>query len=470
MVDVLKDSVLETIKEKHLLDSGDKVIVALSGGPDSVYLLHLLAQFQKEFDIRLYAAHLNHRIRGLEAHKDALFCAALCDKYNIPFFVKSEDVPKFSKTKKMTLEEGAREVRYNMLFELKDALSANKIAVAHNMNDQVETVLMRMMRGTGLYGLRGMDYATNNVIIRPLLDVDKKDILKELEKNNIKWREDKTNEQEDYTRNKIRLTLIPMMEIFSPKVKKNISRLSQYVREDSAYIEENAYISFKENSFVVDEKTIKLDLEGFFQLYPAIQKREIRYAILEVLHSLKGIEATHLEDVIALAHNSKINAQINLPRGLIVYKKIDALYFSTEEFKMEEIVFSYDLPTNDIIAISEIALQAETKIISRDKSLILPTGKYTKAFDLDKIKGNLKVRNRRAGDKIKPMGLGGTKKLKDIFIDEKIPLEERNKIPVICDEDNNILWVVGKYISEDFKIDDTTKNVIRITVKKSEIQ
>ena len=461
----LKNKVLETIRQNNLIQPKEKVIVAFSGGPDSVCLLHLLHELKAELDIELYAFHLNHQIRGLDAHRDAWYCLSLCDEYDIPFFVDSTDVPGYAQNMKMSLEEAARDVRYKKLFYLKSILNADKIAVAHNMDDQVETVLMRMMRGTGLYGLKGMEQLLSNGIIRPLLSVQKKEIIEELEQNGIHWQVDTTNQEDNYTRNKIRLSMIPLMEECYPTAKENIFRMSASIREDSQYIEQNAMSFFEENHTLINSNTVKLELDDFFDMDLAIQKRSVRYSINVVLHSLKGIETVHLDSVIQLAKRYG-DAQINLPKNLTVYKKQSALYFSTEELKEDILSFFYELEQNETIDISEISTEIETKVLLKDKKFMLSTGAYKKAFDFDKVSGRLFVRSREAGDRIKPMGLEGTKKIKNIFIDAKVPLAERNRIPIICDEAGNILWVVGHCISEEFKIDETTKKVILITVKQ----
>ena len=286
-----------------------------------------------------------------------------------------------------------------------------------------------------------------------------------MEQNGIHWQVDTTNQEDNYTRNKIRLSMIPLMEECYPTAKENIFRMSASIREDSQYIEQNAMSFFEENHTLINSNTVKLELDDFFDMDLAIQKRSVRYSINVVLHSLKGIETVHLDSVIQLAKRYG-DAQINLPKNLTVYKKQSALYFSTEELKEDILSFFYELEQNETIDISEISTEIETKVLLKDKNFMLSTGAYKKAFDFDKVSGRLFVRSREAGDRIKPMGLEGTKKIKNIFIDAKVPLAERNRIPIICDEAGNILWVVGHCISEEFKIDETTKKVILITVKQ----
>lgn len=466
---MLMNMVEKTLNERRLVSENDRIIVALSGGADSICLLDILYKLKKKYGFILYAAHLNHQIRGVQAHRDVLFCADICDRLEIPFFVKSVNVPSYAEEKKMTMEEAARECRYRFLLDLKSELKADKVAVAHNMDDQVETILMRIIRGTGLYGLKGMDYRLSNGVIRPLLDIGKTEIIDYLKQCNLSWCDDGTNEETVYTRNKIRLHLLPLMEEFSPKVRESIVRMSTSLREDSFHMESAAYELFRESSYLSD-KVVKLDCDILCQHSPSMKKREIRYAIKEVRGSLKGIESIHLDDVLSLTENPKSQARLDLPGGLKIYKKQNFLYFTMEELKETEIAFTYSLGKNDRVYISELGMEITTKTIAKAKCLVLPTGQYTKAFDLDKIKGTIIVRNRQVGDKIRPMGLGGTKKLKNIFIDEKIPIEQRDRVPIITDSEDNIIWVVGSCISEDFKIDENTKNVIRIGVKEISIQ
>jgi len=459
------DGIKQTIEREKLITRGDKILVALSGGPDSVCLLHALKSLESTYGIRIYGAHLNHKIRGIEAQKDAMYAAKLCDKLEIPFFVKAIDVPEFAKIHKLTLEEAARKVRYNMLFEVKSKINADKIAVAHNLDDQAETVLMRLLRGSGIKGLKGMDYFREDGIIRPLMDVEKKDIIKYCENHELNPRIDHTNSEEEYTRNKIRLKLIPFIEKeFSHNIKETLSRTANILREDNAHLEKNAKLIFEKEVIVISKDTVKMDSEELLSCEYSISKRLIRMAIEKISGSLEGIENIHVEDVISLSRNPKNQAMINLPKGIFVYKRPEGIYITTKEMIEKTVTFSHNLEFDDYVEIPEVNMAIESKIMSKEKCMMLPTGQFTKAFDIDKIKGPLTVRARIDGDRMRPMGLGGTKKLKDIFIDLKIPREKRDEVPLVTDKEG-ILWMVGYKISEDYKIDENTEKVIRITCK-----
>ncbi len=461
----LKQTMIQTIQRENLIKDGDKILVALSGGPDSVALLHALKSLQSRFGLKLYAAHLNHKIRGMEAQKDALYAAQLCDSLSVTFFVKAVDVPLYASENKLSLEEAARKIRYEMLFEVKEKISADKIAVAHNLDDQAETILMRMLRGTGIKGLKGMDYIRDGCVIRPLMDVQKKDIVAYCNENELSPRIDKTNLEPDYTRNKIRLRLIPYIENeFSPNLKETLSRMSNIIREDSDYLEKEAENYFKKEAIVISENTVKLDNFEINSLHNSMKKRLIRLCIRHCLKTLEGIESIHIDDVMSIMKSSRNEAVLNLPKGLFVYKKPDGIYFTLSQIEHSVNSFEYSLIPGENVLIKEIEMKIESKIMPKEKCILLPTGQFTKAFDLNKIKGDIKIRTRAEGDKMKPMGLGGTKKLKDIFIDMKIPREKRDSIPVVCD-DNGIIWLVGNKISEDYKIDDSTTTVIRLSCK-----
>lgn len=467
---MVENKVLETIIREGLIQKGDKVILALSGGPDSVCLLNVLSKLKDNLEFELYAAHLNHQIRGIKAHEDALYSIDLCKKLNIPYFVKSINVPEYANINKLSIEEAARDVRYGMLKDLKNQLNANKIAVAHNLDDQGETVLMRLLRGSGLNGLKAMDFKREDGIIRPLMDVQKKDIEKYCEEEALNPKIDHTNLEDEYTRNKIRLHLLPYIEEnFASNIKEILARTANGLREDSYFIENIALEKYNKMATQIDRETVKLELEDFERLNPSIQKRIIRLAYKGVEGSVNGLETIHIQDCIDLIINQKTNGKINLPKGIIVQKKAINLFVSKKELKYTPIEYNYELKPGEKVIIKEIGLEFEASLLSKEKCKYLKTGSTIKSFDADKIKGGIVIRSRQNGDKIKPLGLEGTKKLKDIFIDKKIPNDEKNKIPVLCDNEK-ILWVVGHTMTEEAKIDDKTKQVIRISAKKIDLK
>ncbi|EMJ5408886.1 tRNA lysidine(34) synthetase TilS [Clostridioides difficile] len=458
------DKVLSTINKHNLIQKGDKIVLGLSGGPDSVCLLHVLNRLKKDFNIEIYAAHLNHQIRGIEAQKDALYVSKLCEDMGIIFFVKSINVPKYCENEGLSLEEGARKLRYEMFYEIKDKIKANKIAIGHNLNDQAETVMMRIMRGTGLKGLKGIDYIRDNCIIRPILDVERNEIEEYCEAYNLNPRIDKTNLENIYTRNKIRLDLLPYMkDNFNSNVIESIVRMSNSLKSDNDYIEKEAEAKFREVSNIKEKGFVEINLDDFVCLHDAIKVRVLRNSIKHILGDTNFVDQRHIEDIMSLEDNSKVNKMLTLPRNIFVYRKKGSIILTNEEIVNEEIEFYYNVPSNGFIKIKELKQIIETQVMSIDRYKSMKLDNSSKGFDFNKVKGGIVIRSRRQGDKIK-LAMG-SKKVKDLFIDLKIPREERCKIPIITDSEGIIC--VGDYkISENYKIDENTKEVLKINFNK----
>ncbi len=457
------EKVLSTINKHELIQKGDKIVVGLSGGPDSVCLLHILSRLKEELDLEIYAAHLNHQIRGIEAQKDAFYISKLCEEMGITFFIKSINVPEYCEKNGVSIEEGARKLRYEMFYEIKNNTRANKIAIGHNLNDQAETILMRMMRGTGLQGLKGIEYIRDGVIIRPILNIERNDIEEYCKQNKLNPRIDKTNLESIYTRNKIRLELIPYMkDNFNSNIIESIVRMGNSLRSDNDYIESEALIKFKEVSNIKSD-SVEINLKPYINLHNSMKVRILRNSIKHILGDTNFIDQRHIDDIIELEDESKIDKVINLPRGIYVYRKKNSIILTNKEIVIEEIEFCYNIPSNGFIKVKEIGTIIETQVVSINKYKRSKSDKSCNWFDFNKIKGGIVVRNRRSGDKIKLSG--GSKKIKDLFIDIKIPKEDRCKVPVIAD-DQGILSVGNFRNSENYKIDEETKEVLKVSFKK----
>ena len=457
------EKTLSTINKYNLIEKGDKIVLGLSGGPDSVCLLHILNRLKEVLDIEVYAAHLNHQIRGIEAQKDAFYISKLCEEMGITFFIKSINVPEYCEKNGVSIEEGARQLRYEMFSEIKDKTKANKIAIGHNLNDQAETILMRIMRGTGLQGLKGIDYIRDGVIIRPILDIERKDIEEYCKHYKLNPRIDQSNLESIYTRNKIRLDLIPYMkDNFNSNVIESIVRMGNSLRSDNDYLENEALIKFKDIS-KINSDSVELKINSYTNLHSAIKVRVLRNAIKQILGDTNFIDQRHIDDIIELEDESKIDKVINLPRGIFVYRKKDSIIITNKEIVIEELEFCYNIPSNGFIKIREIGVVIETQVMSIDKYKRSKSDKSCKWFDFNKIEGGIVARNRRTGDKIKLSG--GSKKIKDLFIDIKIPKEDRSKVPIIADS-QGILSVGNIRNSENYKIDSQTKEVLKVSFKK----
>ena len=302
MVNNIINIVKNNIVENSLVKKGDKIVVAVSGGPDSMCLLDTLYRLKDELEFSILVAHVNHGIR-IESDLEKEYVEKYCKERNIPFFYLKVDVPKLSKEKKISEETCGRMVRYDFFEKVRLENNADLIAVAHNLNDNIETILLNQIRGCGLKGLIGMDFKFNN-IIRPLLTIEKKDILVYNNELELHPCFDKTNEEDIYLRNKIRLQLIPYLKELNPNFVTNISRMRNILKEDNDFIEEYTNIVFDKVIIKIDNSKIVFDFSKFMNEHKSIQKRIIRKIIEKKISNLDGIENIHVLDIIKLLNNN----------------------------------------------------------------------------------------------------------------------------------------------------------------------
>lgn len=331
----MEEKVLKTIKKFNLIENGDKIILGVSGGPDSISMLNILnnirndKKLQLKFDI--IVAHVNHNIRK-EAIDDQKFVENFCKKINIPFYVKSIDIPQISKNQKIGEEEAGRNARYQFFDEILEKEHANKIAIAHNKNDKIETIIMNIFRGSGIAGLRGIEPIKNNKYIRPLIECERKEIEQYCKEQGIEPRIDKTNFENEYTRNKIRNIIIPYIKKeFNPNIIETMDRLSNLVKEEDEYLEKLVETKYKQ--FIKEEssKQITLDLKKFNNEEKVIKSRLLLYTISRLLGSTKGIEKVHIEDIIKLCQNNIGNKYLMPNKNIKILVKNHKIYFINQK-------------------------------------------------------------------------------------------------------------------------------------------
>jgi tRNA(Ile)-lysidine synthase len=458
----LIENVIQTIKTNNMFNAGDIVVVAVSGGPDSICLLHILHRLKEEFKLTLYSAHINHCLRGEEADKDEAYVEEFCKELGIECFSRRIDINKLSQERGLSTESAAREARYEFFDEIVKKLGAQKVALAHNANDQAETVLMRIIRGTGMEGIVGIKAVRGNIFIRPLINIKRESIEAYCEKNSLKPRIDKTNLESIYTRNKIRLELIPYIrKNFNSDIVMALNRLADTMSRDNDFLEGIAYEKFKKYCYVKAEKVI-IDKEAFKE-HEAVLTRVLRNAINDIKGNLHNIEKIHIYDLISL-QSAGTGKKINLPDNIIGfnnYENIEIFLNKTSDNKEEKI---YPLYINEENRIEDYSFKVTMKLISQNEKVGFNEKSEVKYFDYDKIKGGITLRTRRNGDRFVPFGMKGSKKLKDLFIDLKIPQEERDRIPLICFGED-IAWIVGYRISDSYKIDKNTKRILEIALQ-----
>lgn len=329
----MKEEVLKTIKKYNLIESGDKLVLGVSGGPDSISMLNVLREIAEDETIdlkfQIVVSHINHNIRK-EAKEDEEFVKKYCDENNIKFFSKSIDVEKIANNSKIGIEEAGRKVRYEFFDEVLKETNSNKIAIAHNKNDKVETMIMNVLRGSGLLGLKGIE-PKRGKYIRPLIEIEREKIEEYCEEKNLNPRIDKTNFDNTYSRNKVRNEVIPYIkQEFNPNIIKTLDRLSELVKEEDTYVEKQVEKAYQEIFIEGNNEEIILNLKKFNNYEKVIKSRIVLYTITRLFGSSKGIEKIHIDDILKLCKNNIGNKFLTPNKNLKVLVKNHKIYFSKQ--------------------------------------------------------------------------------------------------------------------------------------------
>jgi len=452
----------EHAEEKKLFRPGDHILVAVSGGVDSVVLLHLLLRLRDSLQLSLTAAHLNHKLRGLEADADQAFVVSLAREWGVPVVVEQKDVRMFARTERLSEEEAARLVRYDFLFRAKEQVGANWVATAHQADDQVETVIDHFIRGSGLLGLSGMCEKAGE-LIRPLLFASRAEIEEYAKTNGLTFRTDRTNLDVGYRRNRIRLELIPYIRrYFNPGFKQVVLRTAKIIAETEAFLADTARAAFGEVVREEKKDRVVFACNAFTSQIEAIQK----YLVILAFEKLGGhrwqLRFETLERVIALAEKGQSGAVVELGGGIKATRSRDELAIH----KIREVSFQYHLYIGQPVVIPELGLMISAEYATLDDyRREMGRSRNVEFVDADKVTGQLLVRNARRGDRFYPLGGEGSKTLSDFFIDEHVPVYERWRTPVVVDQ-KGIVWVCGYRLDDRYKVDDQTKRVIRIQLSE----
>jgi tRNA(Ile)-lysidine synthase len=455
----LLHKVRQTIQKHSLLITGDKVLIGLSGGPDSMALLDVLSSLKEEFDLTLFPAHLNHGFRGKEAEEDLAFCEKAAARYGLRLISETVDLPALIQEQGLSTQAAARDVRYDFFMRQAEAHGASKIALAHHADDQAETVLMRLIRGTGPRGLSGIPVARPQGIIRPLIHVTREEILDYLAEREIPYRQDSSNRKTVYLRNRIRRELIPMLvEGYNPNLVADLNRTAEILGEEDDYLQKEAGRLY--NPIRISEG-LSLDLAGIRDLPQALVRRIVRLAIEETAGGLLGITFRHVDSVIRIMTAAGSSSRVDLPHGLKARKVYERLEFIRESESIPYGVYELPVPGRELIPV--LSIEVVSRILSpeeRQPSL----GQSTAFFDLDKCALPLSIRTREPGDVFYPSGFGKKKKVKRFFIDEKVPYPMRDRVPLLVNRDNQILWVGGFRTDTRFGVDAETDRTLLVKI------
>lgn len=458
----LIEKVKGTISRYSMLGPNVRVVVGVSGGPDSVSLIHLLSRLGDEYNLTLWMAHLNHKLRGGEAEEEERWVKQFGRELGICVISDSCDVRLLARRKKLSLEEAGRRARYNFLEHVANQVRASRIALAHTASDQVETFLMRLIRGAGTDGLSGIPPVRNGVI-RPLIDTSREEVEAYCRENHLRPCQDSSNLELRFLRNRIRWDLIPHLSgQYNPRIGEALLRASLILREEGDYLERETRKALHSVVLRQDNGEVILDIQKLRRLHPAIRRRALRRALEELGGDLKRITFDHIESILGMGPG-KGTKKLDFPGDLVIRREYDRLVMRRSDSN-NRLSFRYSLivPGKTELRELNLVLEAES-IVERPTNFAKDNS--VAYLDHDMLEEPLFLRNRKRGDRFQPSGMRGSKKIKDFFIDLKIPLEERDKVPLLISGDK-VAWVVGYRADERFKIQDRTRRVLRIKVTK----
>ncbi|MFZ4858022.1 MAG: tRNA lysidine(34) synthetase TilS [Desulfuromonadaceae bacterium] len=453
----LVSRVEKTIRLQRLFRPGDTLVVALSGGADSTALLDILSRLHG-YHLRLIAAHLNHCLRGAESDADQEFCRTLAGQYAIPFEIRRIDIKKMAEDHRMNLEDAGRRARIEFFDDIRIKYGAAAVALAHHADDQSETVLMRLFRGSGMTGLSGMAPRNARGYVRPLLEISRVEIETYLRSHGLEWREDASNSDTNYLRNRIRHKLLPLLEEYNPAIRTALAATATIIGGDEALLAEVTEQEFC-RSCRVEEGRVLFSCVHLGSINPALSRRVLRRALKQLTGTLEGIQKGHIESILEVAASKRPHSHVALPQGVAVLREYDTLimtrtiYSSSVAVAEDELLIDgpgrYQLPLGGNIT---VVLTTMTEIPKENSTILL---------DCAVVPFPWYVRTFRPGDRMIPFGMRGRKKVKDIFIDKKIPRSERRQIPILL-SNNNLLWVIGVCYSEACRITRQSATIVQV--------
>ena len=453
MIKSTEQKVVKFILNKKLIDAGDSILVALSGGADSVFLLEFLLKYKKRFNIDIAAFHLNHNLRGKEANIDEQFCKNLAAQKRIPFFSTSKNVKLFAKRKRMSLEEAGREIRYGALLKIVKTHNYTKIATAHNADDNAETVLLNLIKGTGIKGLSGIPERREK-IIRPVLILSKKEILDYLHNKKTNYRIDSSNVENDYQRNYLRNEIIPLIkDKLNPQFDSAVFRTSEIIRGYTSLIDEQINntvkktVTYKQQKLIINLIQLK---ETDVRLYGDVFRKTVRKYFNE------DLESKNISDLIKLI-KAQTGREIRFSNRIVAVKERDSIIIYLKKREMKN-VKQVEIKIGEEKQVEGKSISIST--INRNKLSFCNTinKEYISA---DKIKSKFILRRWKDGDRFYPLGMKNSKKLSDFLTEQKVRSSEK-KEQLVLSNAGKIVWVVGIRIDERYKISAKTKKVLEL--------
>ena len=474
----------EALTEQAEVQPGEAIIVGVSGGPDSLALLHLFVSVRERLGLRLHAAHLNHGIRGAEGDADADFVREMAAAWDIPCTIERADTPAIAAARKLALEEAARQARYTMLARVAGQVGAKLVAVGHNADDQAETVLMHLLRGAGLAGLRGMlpraplsayhllePVETDIVLIRPLLAVPRAEIEAYCDAHQLTPRFDRSNLDTTYFRNRLRHEALPLLETLIPNVRTRLNRAASVLAADYDCLAAQAGEAWERVVLSEGAETITLDLKGWRALPLALQRTVIRQAVWRLRATLRDVSFLHVENAVLAARRGPTGAQATLPAGLSLRVNYHTLVIaagdtapSPPDWPLLEAGAAVSVGSHGLTPLPDsrwgFALSRYEGERNGPEWEALLRDPWAAPMDADALGERLTLRTRRPGDRFRPQGVGGTQKVGEFMINAKIPAPWRNRIPLLVAESGEVAWVAGWRVDERFIVTGATRRAV----------
>jgi len=449
----------------------EALVVATSGGPDSLCLLYALNSLRESLGLNLHVAHLNHSLRGRESDDDAEFVAGVARALGLPCTIHKEDVKHRQGGHSSSIEEKAREARYDFLAKVARKTGAIGVATGHTADDQAETILLHILRGSGLSGLRGMRTVVSQrslsgieyTLLRPLLSVPRKETEAYCTAMGLEPRLDVSNLSTEMVRNRIRLELIPTLKEYNPNIEEALLRLSDSAEQDLEFIEEQVAEGWDAVAKDTD-KGLRLNTQILSALSPSLQHHLARKALETVLGDLVDIEHAHIQSLVDLI-SKPAGKRIDLPRGVTAFVEYGECLITRGDLRG---VSSGQMEGEQRLEVPGTTRAGgwEIRISVVETNGYTPSGAdYEAALDADVVGEPLTIRSRRPGDRFQPLGLEGTKKLQDFFVDAKVPGRLRNQVPLVCSQEQ-VVWVVGHRIDERAKVTDSTRRVLLLEARR----
>lgn len=453
---------VESFCLKHgLIEPGRCLLLACSGGPDSMALVSIFLHLRESYDLTLHIAHAEHGIRGRASLDDAAYVRDFCRAHDLPFHLEHLAVPAFAKENKLSEETAARLLRYRFLRRTAEEIGADRIVTAHHLNDQAETVLQHLLRGAGPQGLSGMS-PDGSGIMRPFLCLYRSEIEDYCRRHQIAARQDETNFSTDYERNRIRLGLMPRLEEYNAKAAAAICRSARLIAREHSFIAQCAAQKMSGLS-AQNGSSLCLNAAGLKGCHAAVRSEIYRLALASISAALENITFEHIDKIDYLLYNGRIGAVLQLPGGIRVSRSYESLQICPAAAKAAARPKAYSLPAK---AGGETRLPGGFVLSIEPVAGIFPAkGRDCCFIDADKVEGPLFIRSRKNGDRMIPKGMSGSKKIKDILIDAKIPAEQRGSVPLLCDS-CGIVWLAGIRQAQRCAADGNSRRIWYAKLKK----